>query len=702
MFDKLSFQYPLWMLLLCLLAGVVFAVILYFKDQRFETKPGLRTSVLAILRFVTVVVAGLLLMGPFLKTIEEEQRLPAVAILTDNSLSVGTWLAEDGRESLRGALRSLENELNERFQVESYAFGQNIRMLSLDSLDFSESLTNIDKALQYVDDIYEGSNLGAVILATDGIFNDGKNPAFTSYSFHAPVYAIALGDTTRKRDLMIKNVFYNEIAYLNDLVRIETDIQSFNAQGSFSRVVLEREMNGQFVEVARENLNIDRESFFRTIVFEQELDAPGVVRYRVRALALSTENNLINNSRDVFIDVLDGRQSILLLANAPHPDLSTLKQVLELNRNYEVEISFDHPSTIRLDDRDLVIFHNLPSAKKDIGSMLPTMNDRKIPRVFILGTQTNIARFNQLQQDIEIISTSNATNDVQAIANREFNYFRLDENVMGRTEQYPPLQAVFGEFRVAPNVRTLLRQRIGTVNTDYPLLSFVENSGIKTAYLFGEGIWRWKLFDFLQSNSFEHISGLLDKCIVYTSTVEDKRKFRVSSSQKIYSENEDVVFTAELYNNSYQLVNEPDVFIDITNPQGEKFDFTFTKNAEAYSLNTGRLPPGRYVFASNTSYNGESFTSNGTFNVRAISYELSETEADYNSLFALSQKYGGNVFQWNEIGSLSDAVLQNEELRPVLYQTVISRPLIDHKWLFVLLATLMCAEWFIRRYWGRI
>jgi hypothetical protein len=38
-----------------------------------------------------------------------------------------------------------------------------------------------------------------------------------------------------------------------------------------------------------------------------------------------------NNSRDAYIEVIDGKEKILLLAAAPHPDIKAIKSALEKN-----------------------------------------------------------------------------------------------------------------------------------------------------------------------------------------------------------------------------------------------------------------------------------------------------------------------------------------------------------------------------------
>jgi hypothetical protein len=36
--------------------------------------------------------------------------------------------------------------------------------------------------------------------------------------------------------------------------------------------------------------------------------------------------------------VLDGRQKVLIVANTAHPDIAALRQAIEVNENYEVDV----------------------------------------------------------------------------------------------------------------------------------------------------------------------------------------------------------------------------------------------------------------------------------------------------------------------------------------------------------------------------
>ena len=51
---------------------------------------------------------------------------------------------------------------------------------------------------------------------------------------------------------------------------------------------------------------------------------------------LSGEFSNRNNRQDVYVEVIDGKEKILLLALAPHPDVKALKSIIEKNENYVI------------------------------------------------------------------------------------------------------------------------------------------------------------------------------------------------------------------------------------------------------------------------------------------------------------------------------------------------------------------------------
>ena len=699
---NLSFQYPIWLAIVCVLGACLYVGFLYWKSQPVEPgKPWLQ-PLLMLLRFLPILAIGLHLLGPLLKQIKEDSKQPSIVILSDNSLSVGNWLNQEKVTGLKDQLEVLESQLSEKYNVAAYTFGDEVKTQENDTILYDSDLTNISDALKYIVDIYEGENLGSIVLATDGIYNAGQNPLYTSLPVNIPIHSIALGDTSQRRDALVQTVLHNEVSYLNDEMLTQVDVRAINAANQTLKLTIERETTAGYVTVDTRNIVTIGNDFFTTEEVKLSFNQVGIQHYRFRISSLNNEINRSNNRKDIYIEVLDARQEIGIVAAAPHPDITALKQLLELNKNYQVNIFFENLTSSEISNLDLVMFHNLPSGGRNLRNIVNSLDNRKIPRIYILGGQTDFQQFNQIQNLATIKGKSGNTNNAQASIDRNFENFTLSEKLRTNLKRYPPLSAPFGEYDLNGNVKTLLYQSIGDITTDFPLVSFADIDGIKSTYIFGNDIWRWKLFDFLQNENFDLISELIDKTIVYTSTKEDKRKFRVNANSNVLLTNENVVFSAELYNNNYELINDPEVLLKLFSSEGNSFDYTFSKNAKSYLLDIGRLAPGAYSYKAETIFNGEQYMAEGRFVVKEIQFELYNLEAQHNLLYALADKTNGSVRFHQQVGALSTELLNAENIKPVIYQNVISKPLIDNRWLFLLLFLPLAMEWLLRRYFGSL
>lgn len=643
-----------------------------------------------------------LLLGPLLKKIIEETKRPSVAIVTDNSRSIGSWIDQSGNNAVHQDIDALANGLSEQYDVTTYSFGDEISIHQTDTMSYDQDITNITNSLQYISDVYEGENLGAIILATDGIYNGGQNPLYASLPANIPVHSIALGDTTKRKDASVQTILHNEVAYLNDEMITQVDIKAINAGNQTLQLTVEKETGGGYTTVETRNIKVQGSDFFATEEIKLSFKEVGIAHYRYRISSLTNEINRSNNRKDIYIEVLDARQDIGIIAAAPHPDITALKQILEQNKNYQVKLYFDNPSSSEITEMDFAIIHNLPSGARNISNLMASLNNRATPRMFIVGEGTHLPRFNELQSLVTIRGSRGSSNDAQGEVDGGFENFTLSESLKAEIKRYPPLSSPFGEYTTNGSLQTLLHQRIGDITTDFPLLSFADVDGIKTAYLLGTDIWRWKLFDYLQNENFDLITELVDKTIIYTSTKEDKRKFRVNSNSNVYLTNDNVTLTAELYNNSYELVNDPEAVIQLKDAEGNVYDYTFSKNDKLYLLELGKMSPGSYSYNAESIFNGEQYNAQGKFVVREIQYELYDLEAQHSLLYALADKTNGSVSYPTQINTLSEQLRNADSIKPVIYQNVVTKPLMDSKWLFFLLVVPLVLEWLLRRYHGSL
>ncbi len=696
--ENINFQYPSWYLILCILAGVIYASFLYFRDKTFQERTPVLTWGLAAIRFFSVTALSILLLSPLLKSLSSDVQKPIVILALDESESVKSDMDENDLTAYKQTIQTLSEELSTKYELKTYSFGEEVR--EGNTFAFTDKVSNISELLNTVYDRHSNQNLGAVILATDGIYNEGSNPLYAGTKLSAPIYTIALGDTTPQRDIVIKRVFHNKIAYLGDKFSIQIDVAAQNCKGVSSKVSVYKIEGKKRKQLDQSSFSIDKDNFFYTQEAILEADKAGVQRYRISVTRVEGEATVANNSKDIFIDVLDARQKILLLANSPHPDLTAIKQTIGSNKNYEVHTAYFNELTENLLDFDFVILHQLPSITKDASILIKRLKTNKIPHLFIVGAQTNLAAVNQLQSLASIQSDGRNINEVQASIAPNFSLFTLSDNVLEKIPQFAPLIAPFGEYTVGANARVLLYQRIGKIDTKYPLLLLGENEGVKTGILYAEGIWKWRLFDFLQHENHAIFEELFGKTIQYLTLKEDKRKFRVSLNKNIFNENEPILLDAELYNENYELINEPDVNIVITSTDGKDFNFVFNKTGKVYSLNAGILPTGNYSFRATTFSNGQNLTYSGQFSVEPIQLEVYETTANHGLLSLLSGKHGGEMLFPSSLNTLPALLEEKGTVKPVVYNTTTTRAVINLKWIFFILLGLLTIEWFFRRYFG--
>jgi hypothetical protein len=114
----------------------------------------------------------------------------------------------------------------------------------------------------------------------------------------------------------------------------------------------------------------------------------------------------------------------------------------------------------------------------------------------------------------------------------------------------------------------LFKQKIGNVETNYPLLAFNDEAGRKTAALTGEGLWRWQLAEYREFGNHHAVEELLSQTVQYLTANANRQRFRVYAAKNVFDEGENVLLNAELYNDALELINTPDVKINLKEPDG--------------------------------------------------------------------------------------------------------------------------------------
>jgi hypothetical protein len=250
--------------------------------------------------------------------------------------------------------------------------------------------------------------------------------------------------------------------------------------------------------------------------------------------------------------------------------------------------------------------------------------------------------------------------------------------------------------------QVLFKQRIGEVPTPYPLLSFTDENGRRTAVLTGEGIWRWSLSEYNAYGSHVALEELFSQAVQYLTANSNHQRLRVYAAKNVFDEGENVILNAELYNQALELVNTPDIRIELKSRAGKTYSFLFSRNGQSYQLDARMLPVDEYTYSASTKLGNETFTASGQFTVKPLNLETRQSAADHRSLYDLAKQSGGQMLQPSQIGQLADLIKKNENIKTVVYEDKRYSDLIDLKWIFILILGLLSAEWFLRKREGEI
>lgn len=665
-------DYPWYYVLFCLVAGALYAAVLYFLGHRRFGK-GMNL-LLAGLRFVAVSVIALLLLAPVAKQTVNEQQKPVVVV------------AQDVSESVESGKWKVEREKWKEIEGEGYDVVYE---------EFGGSTTDISAELEEIASRYQGRNLGAVVLATDGIYNRGNNPATTAERITFPVYTIALGDTTPQRDAALANIRHNRIAFSGNTFPVEITINASRLKGNAAQLSL---LDNHGKTMARERVDYSDNNFSTTLTFDLKAEKPGLQRYTASLSVVDGERTAANNMLTFYTDIIDSRRKVAIIGNAPHPDLAALKQAVESNPNYEAEVFLNEELKMRneeLKEVSLLILHNLPSATHQ----LPTLNSQlsSINSIYIIGTQTDLPRFNALHAGLEIVAKARKTNEVTAMYNDRFSLFMLDAADGAAIEELPPLSAPFGEAKVSPSLQSLFTARLGNINTQQPLVAAQVQGTKRTVFVWGEGLWRWRLNDFLNNKSHEHFDRLVSQMVNFAAITDSRERFIVET-ERHYSDNDEIVVRAQLYNESYEPFNTPDATFNLKG-DSIKGDYNFSRQGDGYTLSLGTLPEGLYRYTATTTYDGTTYSTEGSFAVEALHLEQTNLTANHSLLATLSTITGGQLVYPSDLSTLNS---QLSTLKPVIYTHTHFSELLNLPWVLIFILLLLGGEWVLRKYLGNV
>lgn len=687
---RLITTYSPWLILACLAAGLLYAWLLYSKRTPWSAPINYG---LAFLRFAVVSFLCFLLLGPLVRYFSNTTQKPAILFALDNSKSVSLFSDSVQLQQAQQGLQRLREKLeNEGYLTEVKMLGATEPPQNLEQLRYEAETTNLSELLNNVRSEYDQQNLAGVVLLSDGIVNQGTSPTYANYNY--TIYPVAVGDTIPKRDIVLSSLRYNKVSYSGNRFPLEAELQHQGFGGAAATVLLKE--NGKTID--RKTVALKPNQTIQPVPFQVMAGGLGKRHYEVEVVPQQGEFTTLNNTKHAYIDVVQGKIKILVAAAAPHPDIKALRAAIESNENYETALFIPGLTTLKQQDYDVAVLHQLPGRSAGGEAALNLVRQKNLPALYIIGPQSDIGNFNNLNVGVRINSPGQ-TDEVTSAVNPNFNTFKVAEEATDRLLQYPPATVPYGDYQLTPNTETVLYQQVGRVRTNKPLLTVQTVGDKRNATLLASGTWQWRISEASSHENPAVYDKLITNLVQLLSAPRNKKRLNVYPALNEYTNSDEIRFEAEAYNEALEPIYGQNITLEVTDEAGNVKTFNFANGENQAGVNIGTLPGGRYSYTASARLGNSLQEDKGEFVVEALQLEALNAVADHNLLYQLANNTGSRLYYPNQFQQLEEDILK-ADYKNVIYSSEELIDLVNLKWLFFVILGFVCAEWFIRKYNG--
>ncbi|WP_436517792.1 hypothetical protein [Ekhidna sp. To15] len=669
----LYLEYSGWWLLPIVILAASLSYFLYSKKN--VPWNSSQNWVLAAIRFLGIFSLLALLLSPSIRKVTNRVEDPVVALAVDNSQSVVQ--RGNSKEDILEIIRSLEEGLdNQDIDVELVTFN--------DSSDFNYSTSNLSSLIKRIDDVTDQRHFVGSILITDGIYNRGSSPLYKNYV--TPIFTIGLGDTIPPKDASISRVLYNKVTYKGNEtpIRLEISQEGFTNREIFVQLKEKGEL------IAEQKIRL--RSSIQEVEFVLKSEEEGLRRLVASISNLGDESTLENNRSNIFMEIIDGRQQVLIVANAPHPDIKAIRSTLAETGNYRTEVYIpqihdEKPNEVF----DVVIFH---------GAFTSGINftPKENPGTwYILSNESSITSANRTLPFIKIERRGSQPDKVVGSFNQNFSKYKIED--VSAFEEYPPVEVPFGNYSISGPTEILMYQKLGSVKTQKPLMVVFDDGTQKSAVLLGQNIWKWKLQEAAINGNADQFKNLITKTVQFLSVKNDKKQFRFKSRVNNFTDSEPALFDVEVYNDIYERIYGSDIYITITSENGAQQNFTFTDSELNNTFRAPSFSPGIYQYQARVQIGDKTLTDRGEFSVQDINPEFTNLTADHRLLKNLSNNSGGTYMHFNQADQIL-SIIDEMDFKSIIKSEENFIPLNRAWWWYLIIFSLFSGEWFLRKFWG--
>ncbi len=553
-------------------------------------------------------------------------------------------------------------------------------------------------------------------MISDGQYNTGRNPVYLAERYPVPIHTVVVGDTTRRRDVQVRRIATNDIAYVDDELPVQVGILTEGFGGE--RITVSLFENGNLL--GRETVDLPVGNAEIPVDLFHTPTEEGLHRYTVGITRIDGEATYKNNTASFAVRVLENKKRILLFAAAPEPDVAALQQLLAEDPDIEVSAYvqkgrntfYDPQIPDSLGEFDAVILAGFPGrfANAAVVEQVARSIEAGLPAFFLMSRQTDLGTMRKIFADVLPVQPRTLrTNFVESVLvpTVEGKQHPILQQADAPAEGWltlPPLLFNDTRWQAAPDARVLATHQVRGIQLDDPLLVIRNQNKHRTAMLLGTGTWRWKnLPDDLQSSA-PLWTNLFTNTLQWITTKEDDRPVRVAPVEDLFAGGASIQFDGQVYDESLNPVDGAAIEIEVTQADSIRYPYSMEPVGNGrYVLDIGALPEGTYRYTARARQNDTVLgTDAGSFAVGALTLEFKETRANSQLMYQIAQRSGGVVLEKDTPAALTRHLAETETFMPVIFEERVESELWRRYLFFIIILVLLTAEWFIRKRSGMV
>lgn len=665
------------------------------------------------------------------------------------------------RANAREATQFRKSAKPEKVESLDGASGSVAQPIDLPELKSAGQGTNLAKALRDALKHAAGTPIAGVVILSDGqhtaAHDDPLIAAQLASDQKVPIFAVGVGDASKPQNMTVADLLADQSVWRGDPFTLQAIIKHRGMKQSqvtvelVAQEVTDQGEPGPEKTVDRKPLTLtggaasadgDEVAGQQSISFEHLPEKAGRYKYTARIAAQPNETRDDDNESSAHVNVRSEQARVLLVSGGPSWEYRFLQALLRRDKTINVSCWLQSMD-VDMPQEGNTIIKRLPKSAEDLfkydavvmldpdplefneewlalmktylgehgGGLLYMAGPKHAGRFLISG------RTRGVRQLLPVEFANLASMDVQSLIKSFAKQWplravaaNLDHPILGftsdmrvnqaRWDKMPGVYWSFPASQAIPAARVLiehgdpsLRSRDGR----RPLVVAGQYGPGRTVYTGFDSTWRWRRVgkenEYYNKYWIQTVRYLVDGRLM-----RGKRRGFIQSSGDAFFVGDNVKITATLYDQRYQPLSDPEVTLEVKQPDGRR---------RMFQLKPVKDKPGVYeesIPATQVGLNelairlagddGSSVSITSQFEVNVPDVEQRETWLNRALLEDMAETSGGRYVDVNEMSAIAGLITRQPEVRVRPGKPI---ELWDTNRLLILLVVLLTIEWAFRK-----